>query len=91
MDNLSKKNVTIELIKDTEVIEYKNGMTLSKSGAYIAWKVIKARRAEEKMEAKGLIMQLVVGILVVFVIVAGVPLLVQGLASWAGVELVPLG
>lgn len=59
-------------------------------GMYIGVRMIKAHKAEEKQEAKALIKQLIIGILVIFVIAAGLPMIISGIASWAGVSITKL-
>ncbi|MGN0797214.1 MAG: hypothetical protein ACI4M5_03325 [Christensenellales bacterium] len=59
-------------------------------GAFIGVKIIKARKAEEKQEAKALVKQLIIGIVVIFLIALGGPLIIQGLASWAGQSITPI-
>lgn len=51
-------------------------------GAYIGVKVIVAHRNEEKINARGMVKSLVIGILVVFVIAVVAPLLLKGLSAW---------
>lgn len=60
-------------------------------GAFIGIKIIKAKKAEEKQEAKAYIKQLVLGIAVIFIIAAGLPLVVSGIAAWAGTPITKLG
>ncbi len=55
---------------------------------YLGIRFIMAKKAEEKVEAKKLITQLLSGILLIFILVAGLPLIIQGIASWAGVTIV---
>ena len=51
-------------------------------GAYIGIRVIIAKKNEEKINANGMIKSLVIGIVVMFVIAVGAPLLINGLSSW---------
>ena len=51
-------------------------------GAYIGIRVIIAKKNEEKINANGMIKNLVIGIVVMFVIAVGAPLLINGLSSW---------
>ncbi|MGN0760566.1 MAG: hypothetical protein ACI4MV_01330 [Christensenellales bacterium] len=60
-------------------------------GAFIGVKIIKARKAEEKQEAKALVKQLIIGVVAIFLIAMGGPLIIQGLATWAGQSITPLG
>ena len=54
-------------------------------GIYIGVKVIMANKNEEKINAKAMIKNLLIGIVVIFVIAVGAPLLIESLKSWAGV------
>ena len=60
-------------------------------GAFIGVKIIKARKAEEKQEAKALVKQLIIGVVAIFLIAMGGPLIIQGLATWAGQSITILG
>ena len=51
-------------------------------GTYIGIRVIIAKKNEEKINANGMIKNLVIGIVVMFVIAVGTPLLINGLSSW---------
>ncbi|MBQ3505155.1 MAG: hypothetical protein IJA89_00080, partial [Clostridia bacterium] len=51
-------------------------------GAYIGIRVIIAKKNEDKINANGMIKNLVIGIVVMFVIAVGAPLLINGLSSW---------
>lgn len=53
-------------------------------GAYIGIRVAVAHRNEEKINAREMVKNLVVGILIIFVIAMGAPLLIKGLSVWAG-------
>lgn len=50
---------------------------------YIAVRLIVAHRNEERIDAKKMIKNLIVGIVIMFVLVFGVPLLIEGLETWA--------
>lgn len=54
---------------------------------YVAIKLIVAHRNEERVDAKRMIKNLIVGIVVMFVLAFGVPLLIDGLQAWSGVTL----
>lgn len=54
---------------------------------YVAIKLIIAHRNEERVDAKRMIKNLIVGIVVMFVLAFGVPLLIEGLQTWSGVTL----
>lgn len=51
-------------------------------GAYIGIKIAVARRREEQIDARGMVKNLIIGIVIVAVIVVGAPLLINGLSSW---------
>ena len=51
--------------------------------AYIGIRVTIAKKNEEKINAKEMVKHLVIGILVMFVLAVGLPLLIKGLSVWA--------
>ena len=51
-------------------------------GAYIGIRI--ANRNEDKINSRGMLKNLIVGIVIMFVIAMGAPLLINGLAAWAG-------
>ena len=53
-------------------------------GAYIGIKIAVAHRNEEKINAKDMVKQLVIGIVIIFVVAMGAPLLINGLSAWVG-------
>ena len=53
-------------------------------GAYIGIKIAIARRNEEKINARDMIKNLVIGIVIIFVVAMGAPLLINGLSAWVG-------
>lgn len=54
-------------------------------GAYIGIKIAIAHRNEEKINARDMIKNLVIGIVIIFVVAMGAPLLIKGLSAWVGV------
>lgn len=54
-------------------------------GAYIGIKIALAQRYEEKINAREMVKNLIIGIVIIFVIAMGAPLLINGLSSWVGV------
>ena len=56
-------------------------------GAYIGIKVALAHRNEEKINARGMVKNLIIGVIIMFVIAMGAPLLINGLAAWIGTDL----
>ena len=55
-------------------------------GAYIGIKVAIAHRNEDKINARDMVKSLIIGIIIMFVIAMGAPLLIEGLSAWVGVE-----
>ena len=55
-------------------------------GAYVGIKIAIAHRNEEKVNARDMVKNLIVGIVIIFVIAMGAPLLINGLSAWAGVQ-----
>lgn len=53
-------------------------------GAYIGIKIAIAHRNEEKINAKEMVKQLIIGIVIIFVVAMGAPLLINGLSAWVG-------
>lgn len=53
-------------------------------GAYVGIKYVIAQRNEQKVEARDLIKQLLIGILIIVAITVGGPLIVKGLSAWMG-------
>ncbi len=51
-------------------------------GAYVGIKIILANRYEEKVNAKDMVKNLIIGIIIIFVIAMGAPLLIEGLGAW---------
>ena len=54
-------------------------------GAYIGIKIAIAHRNEEKINARDMVKNLIIGIVIIFVVAMGAPLLINGLAAWVGV------
>lgn len=53
-------------------------------GAYIGIRIAVAKKNEQKIDAKAMVKRLVIGIIVMFVMAGGLPLLIKGLAAWTG-------
>ena len=53
-------------------------------GAYVGIKIAIAHRNEEKINARDMIKNLIIGIVVIFVVAMGAPLLIKGLSAWVG-------
>ena len=54
-------------------------------GAYVGIKIAVAHRNEEKINARGMVKNLVIGIVIIFVVAMGAPLLINGLSAWVGI------
>ena len=52
---------------------------------YVGVKLIVAHRNEERIDSKKMIKNLIIGIVVMFILAVGVPLLIEGLSTWAGI------
>lgn len=52
---------------------------------YVGVKLIIAHRNEERIDSKRMIKNLVIGIIIIFVLAVGIPLLIDGLRAWAGI------
>ena len=55
-------------------------------GAYVGIKIAIAHKNEEKINARDMVKSLIIGIVVMFVIAMGAPLLINGLSAWVGIE-----
>lgn len=51
-------------------------------GAYIGIKIAIAHRNEEKINARDMVKNLIIGIVIIFVVAMGAPLLINGLSVW---------
>ena len=56
-------------------------------GAYIGIKIALAHRNEEKINSRDMVKNLIVGVIIMFVLAMGAPLLINGLAAWVGADL----
>ena len=62
-------------------------------GAYIGIKIAIAHKNEDKINARDMVKNLIIGIIIIFVVAMGAPLLIHGVSAWvstgtAGVILV---
>ncbi len=55
-------------------------------GAYIGIRIAIANRNEDKINARGMVKSLIIGIVIMFVIAMAAPLLIKGLSAWVGVD-----
>ena len=53
-------------------------------GAYVGIKIAIAHKNEEKINARDMVKNLIIGIIIIFVVAMGAPLLINGLAAWVG-------
>ena len=53
-------------------------------GVYVGIKIAIAHKNEEKINARDMVKNLIVGIVIIFVIAMGAPLLINGLSAWVG-------
>ena len=53
-------------------------------GAYIGIKVAIAHKNEDKINSRDMVKNLIIGIVIMFVIAMGAPLLIEGLSAWVG-------
>ena len=53
-------------------------------GAYIGIKIAIAHRNEEKINARDMVKNLIIGTVIIFVVAMGAPLLINGLSAWVG-------
>ncbi len=53
-------------------------------GAYIGIRIAIAHRNEEKINARDMVKNLIIGIVIIFVVAMGAPLLISGLSAWVG-------
>lgn len=55
-------------------------------GAYIGIKIAIAHRNEEKINARDMVKNLIIGVVIIFVVAMGAPLLIKGLSAWVGTD-----
>ena len=53
-------------------------------GAYVGIRIAVAHRNEEKINARDTVKNLIIGIVIIFVVAMGAPLLINGLSAWVG-------
>ena len=56
-------------------------------GAIIGIRIAIAHRNEDKINARGMVKSLIIGVIIMFVIAMAAPLLINGLAAWLGTSL----
>ncbi|MBR3806331.1 MAG: hypothetical protein IKJ13_05805 [Clostridia bacterium] len=55
-------------------------------GAYVGIKIAIAQRNEEKINSRDMIKNLIIGIVIMFVVAMGAPLLINGLSAWVSAD-----
>ena len=60
-------------------------------GAYIGIKIAIAHKNEEKINARDMVKNLIIGIIIIFVVAMGAPLLINGLSAWVGTGSASIG
>lgn len=53
-------------------------------GAFVGIKIAIAHKNEEKINARDMVKNLIIGIIIIFVVAMGAPLLIEGLGAWVG-------
>ena len=53
-------------------------------GAFVGIKIAIAHKNEEKSNARDMVKNLIIGIIIIFVVAMGAPLLINGLSAWVG-------
>ena len=53
-------------------------------GAYVGIRIAIAHKNEEKINARDMVKNLIIGIVIIFVVAMGAPLLINGLSAWVG-------
>ena len=51
-------------------------------GAFVGIKIAIAHKNEEKINARNMVKNLIIGIIIIFVVAMGAPLLINGLSAW---------
>ena len=51
-------------------------------GAYVGIRIAIAHKNEEKINARDMVKNLIIGIIIIFVVAMGAPLLINGLSAW---------
>jgi len=84
-DNLSQIVANIQTLMDSFWLYIVMAMAavVVVWGAYIGIRIAIANRKEEKINAHGMVKSLIIGIVIMFVIAMGAPLLINGLSAWA--------
>ena len=52
---------------------------------YVGVRLIVAHRNEERIDSKKMIKNLIIGVVIIFVLAVGVPLLIEGFSTWSGI------
>ena len=60
-------------------------------GAYVGIKIAIAHKNEDKINARDMVKNLIIGIIIIFVVAMGAPLLINGLSAWVGTGSASIG
>ena len=60
-------------------------------GAYVGIKIAIAHKNEDKINARDMVKNLIIGIIIIFVVAMGAPLLINGLSAWVGTSSASVG
>ena len=60
-------------------------------GAYVGIKIAIAHKNEDKINARDMVKNLIIGIIIIFVVAMGAPLLINGLSAWVGTSSASIG
>ena len=60
-------------------------------GAYVGIKIAIAHKNEDKINARDMVKNLIIGIIIIFVVAMGAPLLISGLSAWVGTSSASVG
>lgn len=85
-DNFNEIILKLNELVDSVWIYMILGFTtvISAWGVFIGVKVAVAKKKEEKVDARSMVKNLIIGTVVLFVIAFALPLLIKGLAGWTG-------
>lgn len=86
-DNLSQIVTNLQTLMDSFWIYIVLAMAavVAVWGAYIGIRIAIAHRNEDKINSRGMVKSLIIGIIIMFVIAMGAPLLINGLSAWVGI------
>lgn len=85
-DNFNEIIIKLNELIDAVWIYMIMGFTaiISVWGAVIGIRIAVAQRNEEKINARGMLKSLIIGVIILFVVSFALPMLIKGLANWTG-------